>query len=333
MKKAYLYCDKRSLNDATIYYVEIVNDCLRGLGYEVITVHRLNEIINPALIFTISNYNFVKAKLRFPFVRSVNWAQGISYEEAKMTRAYWKRYPLWIFEQITIWLADMHLFVSDMMCEYYRKHFSYKNNRHVIMPCYNLPLGELSPLERYVSPTFVYAGGVSQWQGIDVLLDTYAKIEAVIPEASLTMYCKEEDYIYKEAQKRDIKNITVKYIPLDQLQKELSQYKYGFILREKNWVNYVATPTKMNSYLAAYLIPIFSNGVNDFEQNINLGEFTIMAKTPLIPNAIAEQIIAFENSDHCYIKYGNIVKDVFEQHYNNKYYKSLIIRKLTELGM
>ena len=333
MKRAYLYCDKRSLNDATIYYVNLVNECLQTRGYDIEIVHLLNDIKKPDLIFTITHYNFVKAKIRFPFVKTLNWAQGIGLEEAKMTRSYWKRFPFWLFEQITIWLSDMHLFVSDKMCEYYRNHFSYKGDRHIIMPCYNLPLGEFSSVERYYAPTFVYAGGISKWQGVDVLLDTYALVEAQIPNASLTMYCKERDYILDEAGKRGIKNIHVKYVPLDKLQEELQQYKYGFILREKNWVNYVATPTKMNSYLAAYLIPIFSDGVDDFSLNINLEEFTIMAQTPLNSDAIAKQIIAFENGNKCYDKYKEIVARVFSNHYNDAYYKTQIISKLQELSM
>lgn len=333
MKKAYLYCDKRSLNDATVYYVDLVNECLRTRGYNVEIVHLLKDIKNPDLIFTITHYNFVKAKVRYPFVKTLNWAQGVGLEEAKMTRSYWKRFPFWLSEQITIWLSDMHLFVSEKMCEYYRNQFSYHGDKHVIMPCYNLPLGEFSSVERYYAPTFVYAGGVSKWQGVDVMLDTYALIETQIPNASLTMYCQERDYIIDEAGKRGIKNIDVKYVPLERLQEELQQYKYGFILREKNWVNYVATPTKMNSYLAAYLIPIFSNGVDDFSLNINLEEFTIMAQTPLNSNTIAKQIIAFEKGHKCYDKYKEIVERVFANHYNDTYYKNQIIRKLQELSM
>lgn len=333
MKKAYLYCDKRSLNDATIFYIDLVNDCLRIKGYDIFIVHQLDEIKKPTLIFTITNYYFVKAKLRFPFIKTINWSQGVEFEEVKMTRAYWKRFPFWLFEQFTIWFSDMHLFVSDKMCEYYRNYFLYRGNGHVIMPCYNLPLGKFSSVERFSSPSFVYAGGVSKWQGIDTLLDTYAKVEAQIPTSSLTMYCKENDYIYGEAQKRNINNIKVKYVSLDELQGELCQYKYGFILREKNWVNYVATPTKMNSYLAAYLIPIFSDGVDDFSLNINLGEFTIMAKTPLNPNAIAEQIVSFEKGEHCYEDYKSIVEGVFSRHYNDEHYKCQILKKLSELNM
>lgn len=333
MKRAYLYCDKRSLNDATVYYVDLVNDCLRTRGYNVEIVHLLKDIKNPDLIFTITSVNFIKAKIRFPFVKTLNWVQGLGVAEAKMTRPVWKWLPYWFCEQFKILFADVMLFVSEQMQCYYYKYFLYRGERHVIMPCYNLHIGNNFDVSKYLTPTFVYAGGISKWQGIDVLLDTYALIESQISNASLTMYCKERDYIINEAGKRGIKNIDVKYVPLEQLQGELQQYKYGFILREKNWVNYVATPTKMNSYLAAYLIPIFSDGVDDFSLNINLEEFTIMAQTPLNSDAIAKQIIAFENGNKCYDKYKEIVARVFSNHYNDAYYKTQIISKLQELSM
>lgn len=332
MKRAYLYCDKRSLNDATVYYVDLVNDCLRTRGYNVEIVHLLKDIKNPDLIFTITSVNFIKAKIRFPFVKTLNWVQGLGVAEAKMTRPVWKWLPYWFCEQFKILFADVMLFVSEQMQCYYYKYFLYRGERHVIMPCYNLHLGNNFDVSKYLTPTFVYAGGISKWQGIDVLLDTYALIESQISNASLTMYCKERDYIINEAGKRGIKNIDVKYVPLEQLQGELQQYKYGFILREKNWVNYVATPTKMNSYLAAYLIPIFSNGVNDFEKHIKLGEFTLLATTPLNPSEISEQIISFEKSQHDYNEYKSIVQNIFENHYNDEYYKVRIIDKMIECG-
>lgn len=332
MKKAYLYCDKRSLNDATAYYVNLVNDCLHSRGYDIQTVHQLKKIKHPDLIFTITDFNFVKAKLKFPFIKTLNWSQGVGLEEAKMTRSWWKWFPFWLFEQTTVLLADMHLFISEKMYEYYHKYYCYKGNKHVIMPCYNLHLGKSFNVSKYLTPSFVYAGGISKWQSVDVLLDAYALVESQIPNASLTMYCKERDYIIAEACKRGIKNICVKYVPLELLQEELQQYKYGFILREKNWVNYVATPTKMNSYLAAYLIPVFSDGVHDFSLNIALGDFTIRAKTPLDSNEIAKQIITFEKEEHRYEQYREFVERVFDKHYNDTYYKKRIISKLKELN-
>lgn len=333
MKRVFLYCDERSLNDATVYYISIVNDCLIERGYSVQTVYRLSDIIAPNLIFTVTDYCFCKAKLKFPRIKTINWKQGVGFEEAKMIRPFYKWIPFYLCEFISLHFSDMQLFVSDIMAEYYRKYFLYRGDNHIIMPCYNLKLATFRDLERYNSPSFVYAGGVSKWQGIDVLLDTYAIVERNIPKAKLVMLSNDRTYILNEANKRGIKNITVKYLPLSELQNELQKYKYGFILRERNWVNLVATPTKMNSYLAAYLIPIFSDGVNDFDKNIDLGQFTIKAKTPLDSRSIAEQILAFENSHNNYQSYPDVVAEVFNRHYNDTDYKEKILNMMLQCGI
>lgn len=330
MRRVYLYCDPRSLNDATSFYVGVVEDCLRNYDCSITRVNKLSEIHEPDIIFTITSPYYCKAKVRFPFAKTIKWFQGVVYEEAQMNRAKWK-WPLLYISEYSVNNADFVLFVSQKMKEYYSSHFGYKGNNYVIMPCFNLLHNDNCNLSKFESPTFVYAGGVSEWQSIDKTLDTYAVIERHISDARLTLLCKEKEYLMEEITKRGINNYEIKYVSLEQLQDELENYKYGFIIREKNWVNEVATPTKMNSYLAAHIIPIFSDGVNDFEQNINLGDFTLMAKTPLNPKDIADSVIRFENQEHDYESYLQMIYNVFKKHYNLDKYKQMINEKIKEL--
>ena len=71
-------------------------------------------------------------------------------------------------------------------------------------------------------------------------------------------------------EEHNIKTAYVKYVDLRDLNNELLKYKYGFLLRRDNLVNNVATPTKMNSYLACGLIPIFTDAITDYKDQINL---------------------------------------------------------------
>ena len=330
MKKAYLYTDKRSLNDATNYYISIVEKSLNISGYEMQTVFNLNEIKRPDLIFTITSIYFAKAKIKYPFVKTLTWRQGLGYQEALMGRPYWKCIGFAVAEWLTCRFCDYLLFVSKQMQEYYRGSFGYKKDNYDIMPCYNMPLSKECSLDKFDSPTFVYAGGISKWQSIDVMLDTYALIEKEIPEASLHLYCKDTDVLRTELSKRCIKNFFIKYVSVEQLQKEMLNFKYGFLLREKNWVNLVATPTKMNSYLASYLIPIYSNGVNDFARNIKLGEFTLMGGTPLNAHDIAKKVIAFEKQKHDYLRFIDYTKEIFCSHYNDSKYIDIICKGINK---
>ena len=322
MKRIYLFCDPRSLNEATIYYNDIVR---RGLDASIgckqfMVVHSLCDIKKPDYIYTMTHHFFVLAKLRFPKARTICWFQGVGYEEAKLNRPWWKQLLFKFDEWFTVKNADYILFVSEKMKDYYREHYGYKGNNYTIIPCYNLQQSELFTIKQYDTPSFAYAGGVSIWQSVDTILDVYAIIEKEIPKASLTLYCKTSPELHKMIDKRGIKNVEIKYVPLDSLQDELHKHKYGFILREKNWVNAVATPTKMNSYLASYMIPIFSDGVDDFVKNIKLGEFTLCAQTPLRPRLIADEIVKFEKEAHEFSNYKKIVDVVFDNHYNDAEY-------------
>lgn len=84
MKQVYLYCDPKSLNDATNYYVDLMTRPFKSKNYQVTTVHNLSEIKSPDVIITITEKYFFFAKLRFPFTKTIYWAQGVDAEEAKM---------------------------------------------------------------------------------------------------------------------------------------------------------------------------------------------------------------------------------------------------------
>lgn len=143
------------------------------------------------------------------------------------------------------------------------------------MPCFNQKL-ELSAFndEKYSKPTFVYAGNLAGWQCFSETIQLFKRIKEKIPEAELTIYTKEQEDAKQILRKYQV-NATVKYVPYQQLNKELQQYKYGFIIREDIDVNNVATPTKMNSYMAVGIIPIYTNVVGAFKKNLSHLEYTV----------------------------------------------------------
>jgi len=332
-KQAYLYCDPRSLNDATNYYVKLIIDCLAAKGFDYSIVHKLRDIKKPKLIITITERYFLVAKLRFPNTKTIYWAQGVGAEEAKMSARSitgFLRYRLRLLaESKAVNKSDILFCVSRRMVEYYMAKYGFKNfDRCVIMPCYNLPISQHFNETQYNQPTFAYAGGISQWQGVDFMLDIYRKVEERIPISKLII-CTGDQHVFEQKIKaRNIQNYEIKYVPLNQLQDELHKYKYGLILRDDHIVNQVATPTKMNSYLANYMIPIYSDSVQDFRDHIQLEEFQLMAKTPLDVDSVANQIIDFENSAHDFSKYKDLVIQIFDIHYNDNRYNNVIKNKI-----
>lgn len=333
MKKCYLYCDPRSINDATNYYCGLIKQSLEIKGYQYEIAHNLSVLKDANVIFTITELYFFKAKLRYPTKKHIYWAQGVGAEESKMTMKVAKDYFRYYFrlfsEPLAVKLSDLLFCVSERMVEYYKETYGLKDRGQiVVMPCYNLRLSNSFNEKQYDNPSFVYAGGASIWQGVDLMLDVYRNIEKEIPSSRLTLLTKDKDVFTKKIIERGIKNFDIKYIGVSELQNELHKYKYGFILRDSNIVNQVATPTKMNSYLSNYLIPIFSTTVDDFNRHINLGEFSIKIQYPLDSELIANEIIKFETESHDFSKYKQFVENVFEEHYNDSVYLSEIKKKI-----
>jgi len=106
---------------------------------------------------------------------------------------------------------------------------------------------------------------------------------------------------------------------LELLQSELSHYKYGFLLRKDHVVNRVSTPTKMNSYLSAGIIPIYTSAVEAFEENIDLGDFELKFNNLNIEEIVSNLILMenkFIDANSVLIEYNR----VFESFYNDDFY-------------
>lgn len=335
MKQAYLYCDKRSLNDATNYYLSIIFDCVKHSGYICNTVHSCKDIENPDLIISITAKFFCLAKLRYPSCKTIFWAQGVAAEETKMNITNLKSLLRFLIRRITepiaIKKSTVLFCVSERMTQYYFETYGIERGANtIIMPCYNLGISGTFNISRYKTPTFVYAGNSSIWQGVDLMLDVYSRVEKVISTAKLYIYTSDRSVFKEKLCQYQIRRFEIKYTSPQKLQEEFINYKYGFILRENHIVNNVATPTKMNSYLSSYLIPIFSDAVDAFKNNIDLGEFTLMAECPLNASEIANKIITFEHKNLDYSLFKSYVNNVFDKYYNTEKYINIINNVLSK---
>lgn len=332
----YLYCDKRSVNDATTYYVDLMVKPLIERGYEYKIVHALHEIQKPDIILTITAKYFFMAKIRHPRCKTIYWAQGVSAAEAKMSINSIKAYNRYLYRAITEPIAvrnsDVLFCVSERMLQYYSETCRMHNDsKCIIMPCYNLPLSDRFIISQYKEPTFVYAGGFNIWQGIDFMMEVYSKVEKAIPNCRITILSNQKEQFKDAVSKYNILHYDIKYVPLDHLSDELHKHKYGFIIRDNNIVNNVSTPTKMNSYLSNYIIPVFSDAVDSFVKHIDLGQYQLMVNCPLDSTEAAEKIIQFERGVKDYAGYCSVVEKVFATYYNDSLYIDIINKKYSEL--
>lgn len=330
--KIIFYYDERSLNDATLYYIKLIEKASFFLGIEMCYCTKLNNVSKGDVLFTITEKYFCMAKLRYPFHKTIYWAQGIGPEEylvvGNNTLKYWYKT---IIEFISVKYSDVLFAVSNKMVENFKKKYRYDKPNYIVMPCYNLNyiLGlAISTKERYKQPSFVYAGNLAAWQCVEETLQIFKRFQESISNASLTLLVKEKEEANVLINKYGLKDVELKYVSLDDLQNELTKYKYGFIIREDTLVNNVATPTKMNSYLASAIIPIYTDAVDSFVENITLGEYTLCLESNSSIDKKAQAILDFEKKIIETSEFDKRIQSVFATYYNNEVYLKQIESKL-----
>lgn len=316
-----------SLNDATEYYINILQVGFEKSGSIVYRSSTLKDVRKYDKVLTIEAKWFFIAKLINPKANIMNWFQGVVAEEAYLTSNSKIRKELWhFFESFTLRYSKFNIYVSNEMKSYFETRYVVGSKKYFVMPCFNKELKiELINKVKYKTPSFVYAGSLAKWQCVEKTLELYSLIEKSLINSSITLLTKETKLAEVLVKKYKIKNYVIKYVSLDELDLELSKYKYGFILRDDHIVNNVATPTKMNSYLSVGVIPIFSNVIVDFNEKLNMNSF-IRLDSKFNCKIWCEQILSFDNNDYL-DQYENLIfdlKNIFSTYYNKKKYLDLL---------
>lgn len=267
VRSVWLYAKQPDINDATFFYIQVIERALRNLGLKLIRVDTIQNIPRHADVFVIDCKRAVEVRLRRPQSKLWLWLQGIVPEEAelqlgsKIRKLYWSA-----FERMSIPKAKCVFMVSHAMKDHYARKYGYRNLPVFIMPCVNQKLDQtlFATPEKYSAPRFVYAGSMHRWQCIEETLDSFSLIRGRFPSASLTIYTADQASASRMIAARGVEGVAVTYCTPAELPHALAGYKYGFILRHHHAVNAVATPTKVSSYMAAGVIPILTTAVTDF---------------------------------------------------------------------
>ena len=255
------YLPPDSLNEATIYYTDLIRRAFIDLGFSIKDSDQVTNIGDPSCIVCIRPGDVLKALQKSSPSKIVSWFQGIGPEEYKVLhpgiRGCIGKYYLNFSEKKALRKSDLCIMVSDSMLKHYEQKYNiHLAHKTVIVPCYNKPIDSQAFLveDRYNRPKFVYAGALYEWQCIRETLMIFKEIENKNPAAELTILTGQREQAEKLVEEFKLKNVEIDFEPLSTLQDRLQKYKYGFLLRRDNVVNNVATPTKMNSYLAAGLV-------------------------------------------------------------------------------
>lgn len=313
-------------NPATQYYVDIIKDSFRQKGCECVDAVRLAEIPRHASIVTIRPLEFMISTLLKVPAKTLTWFQGITPEEIRMmfspSLKLTAKIRLHTFaERFCLKRTGLAMFVSRRMAEHYHEKYGLAPKHSLVMPCFNCALDEQlirKNTQRYETPSFVYAGNMAPWQCIDETLELFKKIKAQISGSTLTIYTGDKTEACRKLNEHGV-DAVVEFKPLGELPGALAQHKYGLIVRDDIEVNNVATPTKMNSYMAAGLIPVYSNVVDAYKENLLGCEYTVPFADA---NDCVNQIKGIERLPIDVERLINSFSNVFNRYWNRDNYLS-----------
>ena len=119
---------------------------------------------------------------------------------------------------------------------------------------------------KYDHPVFLYAGSLAKYQRIDLMLDAFAQAQQALPEARLLFYTRELDEAKRLVEERGLHNVEISYKTQVELPAAIAVAKYGFVIRDDSIVNRISTPTKISTYIANGIIPIYSPSLLSFSE-------------------------------------------------------------------
>ena len=314
-----IYVIKESFNDATGFYIKILEDAIIAAGKEVTYISNTSSITKEDVVVTVGNKMFYDACKKHPRSQ-INWFQGVAPEEVKFSKRsrlgklfYYEGQCF--FERFAVKHTSLGVMVSETMHQHYMDKYGF-DAEYFIMPCFNTPLNIEAFKDKYSNPSFVYAGNLAGWQCFEGTVRLFSLIKKEVPAATFTVYTQDKDEASAILDKYGVEK-DIRYIPYKELSKEIQNYKYGFLIREDDIVNNVATPTKMNTYLANGIIPIYSTVIGAFKENLANLHYAVPVENV---DSCIQKVISIENE---IVKSENVLNDfkhIFENYYSRDYY-------------
>ena len=334
-----IYWSPAEPNEATRYYVGLMEQSLKCYFSSVTYTHNIEDIQKDDVVVIISIMSFLRVWKQNHKQDIIYWWQGIAPEESTFGKLHvsirdkLKYYYYCGLERLCLHVSRLNFFVSKAMHKHYERKYKYNRNNYIIMPCFNQKLNEeaFSKPNKYKHPSFVYAGSILAWQCVEEALILYGLVKKKYPIASMTLLTRNHIEAQVLVDKHNLTDVEIKFVPLEQLNKELSKYKYGMLLRADDPVNNVATPTKFNSYLAVGGIPILSQVIGDYGSITNNMKFAVCVKNERDFQNAFNKIDILEQNEICPINILDEYKTIFNSYYNEPLYINRIANKLAEI--
>lgn len=224
----------------------------------------------------------------------VFWAQGVWPEESLERDGSRVRFVARNYVERKALSSAKRVFVvsSTQLCHYESKYSLRLAGKSFVMSCSNESFHPESFFVegKYESPVFLYAGSLAQYQCADRMLHAFEIAQSVLPKAKLLLYTNQQGEAKQKVTKRGLTNVEIDYVPKDKLTEAIAKAKYGFVIRDNSIVNRVSTPTKISTYIANGIIPVYSPSLVSF--NTKAAD---IQKLSFDEDTFAEKLLATES--------------------------------------
>lgn len=311
------------------FYFSIVQKAFEQNNWKVSYIQDLKDTLKlkkTDFIFIAECSDFVRLTLK-GYKNLIFWSQGVVPEEDYLRKkSHIRKLLLSVCEKIALKKSKMLFLVSNRMKEHYEKKYHLNLSKAIIIPCFNTEFDEkIFERKNYKKNTFCYVGSMAKWQYFDKTVEVYQEIEKKLNGNSFfKIFTPQKEEAQIIVNKYNIANYSIEYVKQDKLLEKLIECKFGFILRENNIINNVATPTKMSSYLSSGIIPIYSECIESFHSNLSNYKYAL----PLSESLDIKKILTLcsDTIDYNDIKEEN--KKIFNSYYNTDKYINQIASKI-----
>lgn len=308
-------------------YLDVVKLSLDNLGYTCKYIKTLQNVKKNDLIVFPMGIDAFKYYMK-GYKNFIIWQQGATADESFMrNHSLLRKKILNFIDVFSMKKAKFILYVSKYMEAHYSKIAKTNfDKKSYIMPCFNEELDtKIFDRKDYTKKTFTYVGSLDLWQCFDKIVDIYVEIEKKVPNCFFKVLTFQESEAKKILEEKGAKKFLVKRVPKEQVKEELLDCTYGFIIREDNMVNRVATPTKISLYLSAGVIPIFSQCLIDFYKISKMYDFMICLDDKNEIDKIINKVILEIDSET--VQSG--ITSIFETYYNKSRHVKLLTERLS----
>lgn len=261
------------------------------------------------------------------------------YDGRGAIAAEWKEYDVvehtYLLENIEYWekkailQASYRIAVSEQLVSHWRKHYSYSENAHVIIPCtLNAAFTRLDFSKETIRAArikmgfqeseiiYVYSGSVAGWQSFNLLNEFMA------PVLQRGLHCKLLFLGTKSSELQSLSDrfpeqVFFRHVPPSEVPYLLIGADYGLLIREQSVTNEVASPVKFAEYLSCGLEVLLSDKLGDYSEFVRNrgcgyiipGEHPAAAPDYTRKKAVRELALRFFTKESLRLNYQSILQN------------------------